>query len=646
MKLNRLTVKNFKSIPPAGVSVEFRDRFVALVGKNNAGKSNIIEAIGMLFGSKNPRYLPIPSEFFHDPSRPLSIEAEFSGATYGDGKSVGLSDAQCHALTPKDKQGQPKPGNGAILLKLDVPAAGGDGGKGGNDDEDDDEAKQTFTIIVGEKSEIKRNEAIRKAVVKHILVPPLRDEDKLLSPSTWTAYGRMLRDILADSDQAAALTKMIADTSAKMQALLQDEADTLSAAAQCTAYVDEVAFRFTKDGNPTELLRNLSLAVTFAGRTDDISAVGTGTQSAVIIGVLELCLRHKARRGVRFFVIEEPELFLHPHAQRYVARLLRRISEEEKSYVLITTHSPSVLADTDLLDVIRVDRDASGATGCRRVPAEFPGLAKAERILTAETCEMMFADRVVLVEGPSESKLLPRLSTLPAAGGSGIHRDFDGLNVSVTNVGGKEHFAPFTDVLDHFGVSWRIVADADAIDGSALQSYFERAGIESLTTPDEKRRKLREAGIAVLSKGEIEDYYPHAAVASIAGCAPAEVAEKIVAHRASYDDPSAAQIVEAVVTDHHDSIKSAAAERIPKLVNAWYSQSLQRLRDGGALKQSQRKTGDALGAWLRLGKPIIASKVASWICDHPTELPQELRNLLDWVSAGLAAKPAKDGNKA
>ena len=396
MKLDRLSVKNFKSIPAAGVSIDFRERFVALVGKNNAGKSNIIEAVGMLFGSKNPRYLSFSRDVFHDPRLPLAIEAEFLEASYGDGKAIGLSDPQCHALTPKDKQGNPKPGHGRIMLKLEVPATDGSSASGGADDEEEDEAKQSFTITVAEKTEIKRNEDIRKAIVKHILVPPLRDEHEILAPSTWTAYGRMLRDILAESDEAAALTKMIAETSAKMQEVLQKEADTLSAAAQCTAYVDEVAFRFTKDGNPTELLRNLSLAVTFAGRTDDISAVGTGTQSAVIIGVLELCLRHKARRGVRLFVIEEPELFLHPHAQRYVARLLRRIAQEEKSYVLITTHSPSVLADTDLLDVIRVDRDADGGTGCRRVPPEFPGLEKAERILTSETCEMMFADRVVL----------------------------------------------------------------------------------------------------------------------------------------------------------------------------------------------------------------------------------------------------------
>jgi len=150
----------------------------------------------------------------------------------------------------------------------------------------------------------------------------------------------------------------------------------------------------------------------------------------------------------------------------------------------------------------------------------------------------------------------------------------------------------------------------------------------------------------VLSKGEIEDYYPHGALASIAGCTADEVAAKLDEHRASYDDPSAAQIVEAVVSDHHEAIKSAAAARIPKLVQAWYSQSLQTLRDGGALKHAQRKTGDALGAWLGLSKPIIAAKVAGWITDNPLELPPELRNLLDWISAGLVAQPAKDRDKS
>lgn len=54
MRLSRIAIKNYKSIAPAGIEVRFRDRFVALVGKNNAGKSNVLEAVGLLLVPKNP----------------------------------------------------------------------------------------------------------------------------------------------------------------------------------------------------------------------------------------------------------------------------------------------------------------------------------------------------------------------------------------------------------------------------------------------------------------------------------------------------------------------------------------------------------------------------------------------------------------
>ena len=57
MKLDRITIKNFKSISPNGIEIGFKSGLVVLVGKNNAGKSNILEAAGLLFGNKNPRYV-------------------------------------------------------------------------------------------------------------------------------------------------------------------------------------------------------------------------------------------------------------------------------------------------------------------------------------------------------------------------------------------------------------------------------------------------------------------------------------------------------------------------------------------------------------------------------------------------------------
>lgn len=646
MRLTRITIKNYKSIPSEGVTIEFRERLLVLIGKNNAGKSNLLEAAGFLFGAKNPRYLSFDGNQYNDPSQPIIIEAEVIGATYGDGKSVGLSDAQCHALMRKERKGSPSASSGKILLRLEVP------GKQPSDeltvplveDEDsdkgeEDDAKQSFTMILADKTEVKRNDGIRRALVSHILVPPTRERSDILSPSAWTAYGRMLRDIVADSGRLDELVEMIDQASTTLREILSQETKTIAKAAKSTAYVDDVTFQLTKDGNPIELLRSLSLSVTYSGRTEDISTVGTGTQSAIIIGVLELCLRHKSKTGLRLFVVEEPELFLHPQAQRYFTRLLQKIAEEEGSQVIITTHSPTITADLDILDVIRVHRDKTGATGCRRIPTDFDGLDRAERILTSATSEMLFADRAVLVEGPSELELLPSLSTIVRDAATHQYLDFDRLNISVVSVGGKNYFAPFTSLLDHFGIDWRIVADQDALTGDVLASYHERAEITSDLQPEEKRRRLLRIGVGVLRKGEIEDYYPDDSLAAIGGCSVDEVSAKITEHKIAYDEPTTCGIVKAVICDHFEAIKNASEQRLPKLAQAWYSQSIQNLRQSGEIAEASRKTGEALEKWLHLSKPLIALNVARWMLSDPSRVPPELVKLVRWLASGLRNDP-------
>jgi predicted ATP-dependent endonuclease of OLD family len=110
MKIERIFISNFKSIPQDGVTLKFRDGMIALVGKNNAGKSNILEAIGILFGSKNPVYSPFPKDCFNDPTQPIIIEAEIIELDWGAGKSIGLSDQQCQNLRHEGKRVETRAG--------------------------------------------------------------------------------------------------------------------------------------------------------------------------------------------------------------------------------------------------------------------------------------------------------------------------------------------------------------------------------------------------------------------------------------------------------------------------------------------------------------------------------------------------------
>lgn len=645
MKLDRITVKNFKSVPPAGVEINFTSGLVVLVGKNNAGKSNILEATGLLFGSKNPRYIAVPPDRFNDPAQDIVIEAEFSGVTWGDGKHLGFSDSQCGSLTHEGKRVQTAAGH--ITFRLTIPpVASGEADPGDDEGDEGAERKRSFEVFLANRYELKRNEEFRKALIKYLVVPSVRDHSELLAPSTWTAYGNMLRAILSESDKLGDLQTLIDDASRQLQAILKQEATTLTKCAKTTAYVDNIDFQLTKDGNLLELLRNLSVSVSYGSRTEDISLCGTGTQSAVIIGVLELCLRHRSRTGIRLFVVEEPELFLHPHAQRHVADLLRRIAREQSSQVILTTHAASVLAQTDMLDVVRVDRSGDGATRCLRIEAAPERIDAWERTLTAETCEMFFADRVGLVEGPSESILLPRIAKRITAGDKALC-DLDRRNVSVVNVGGKERFKVFTELLDQVQVEWRIITDRDAISGDTLATFKARSGVEPTAPVKDQAVALRKVGVAVLSKGEIEDYYPLAALAELAGCSESEAEQAIADRRLEFEDPTARTLVESVIRDHQKEICEADSARLHKLVTKWYDQSLQAMRAGGAVGQLERKTGDVLSRWLKMSKPELAQRVATWMVEDPDRIPGPLCRLVSWIvepKEELAADLQREGS--
>lgn len=57
MRLEQIYVSNYKSISPKGITINFHQGLAVMVGKNNAGKSNILEAVGYLLGYKNPRLI-------------------------------------------------------------------------------------------------------------------------------------------------------------------------------------------------------------------------------------------------------------------------------------------------------------------------------------------------------------------------------------------------------------------------------------------------------------------------------------------------------------------------------------------------------------------------------------------------------------
>jgi hypothetical protein len=506
---------------------------------------------------------------------------EFSGLQWGDGAKLGLSQAQCAMLTKPAKGTEP----GNLSSNVFIPPIDPVSSPPAAADEDADPEKKTCTITLAAKHVVHRAEPIRGKLTKCIQVPALRDHADLLSASGWTPYGAMLRGILEDNPKLEELRQLIQQTNTVLTGLLSEETKAITSTAKTAAYVDAVNFKFTKEDHPSELLRNLTLSVSYGGRADDISRAGTGTQSAVIIGMLELALRHRAAAGIRVFCVEEPELFLHPQAQRRMAALLRQLAAEPGNFVFITTHSPEIVLGCAIEDVFRIERGVNHETRVWHV-SEPAVTRELEKKLTRETAEMVFADRVIFTEGESEPHFLPLVSRV-VKDSAGVTCDYDTRNISAVKAQGKSSFKNYTKAADGLGVHWRIVTDADALDDNALDHFYAIAGVEKTAAAEERRTALRKIGVAVLTHGEIEDYYPRSALSAIAGCTVAEVPHALTQHRTRQNS-------------------------------------------------SERKTGDTVKDWLRpRSKPEIARLVATWIQAHPEQLTDNLKSLIKWTVINL-----------
>src|SRR5690606_35321848 len=81
--------------------------------------------------------------------------------------------------------------------------------------------------------------------------------------------------------------------------------------------------------------------------------LGLGIQSAIVVGIFEAFRQMGTQCGT--LALEEPEMYLHPQAQRYFYRLLCEMADENQCQVIYSTHSP-IFADVSRFEGLRLVR--------------------------------------------------------------------------------------------------------------------------------------------------------------------------------------------------------------------------------------------------------------------------------------------------
>lgn len=203
-----------------------------------------------------------------------------------------------------------------------------------------------------------------------------------------------------------------------------------------------------------------------------VESLGAGLQSVLTMAVAQLSMVSQSNR---LLLLEEPEAFLHPSAQRTIAQ---QIFGKDGTQTIATTHSGAILAEVSPSNVVVLRSHsaypAAGATDIQE--------SKDRYLMSSAAAQTMFDRSFLLVEGPGDVAFLESLrrrlyAELPA---SVLNR------MRVSAVGSKTAFGPWLRLLRRY-----------ANPGSGDLAFNVLVCADSIDAGPDVVRALRESGIVV-----------------------------------------------------------------------------------------------------------------------------------------------------
>ena len=448
-----------------------------LVGSNGAGKSTVLDAIDFLLGEHWPSLsqLEVPGDFTGlDNSRSLCIQAWFDPVlTYDDAMNVshevGAIEFACQPYVRRTGNKVPgdlrdtvrplSPGGEEIMVCVRRPQKG---------------QKPQFQPLTSLSSGLREQARVLSiSEVRNAASQLPGRRGSILARLLNEARGSFLRDeggqrTAFRSQYANAVEALRTESVKEIETAIQDTARRmLGFKGAAPASRLGVEFGFADPGNPHSALRLLC-------RQGDLvlpaEALGLGEQSAIVVGLFE-AFRQRGT-ALNTIAIEEPEMYLHPQAQRYFKRLLTDLVDQQHAQIVMTTHS-TIFADMGRFREVRlIKRGTSGCSEVCRIDDqedqqfldEQLAREKLAQYIDAQTGELLFATGVLLVEGHGD-----RLAVTEVAEKLSVDLDAEGL--SVIGCGGKNAIPFFARLCRSLQIPFVVLHDLDLYEGDSLPSW-------------------------------------------------------------------------------------------------------------------------------------------------------------------------------
>jgi putative ATP-dependent endonuclease of the OLD family len=428
--ISKIYIKNFRSIK----NLEFEPRnLCALVGQNNVGKSNILLAIDMLLGEQWPTYRIKAEDIYgNDDTLTVQIKIMFDspiphkyyGTTYevyGLHLEYGPTTQSIYCLNEREQ------------------------------------------IITNRSGTPIYANNITRANVPCVLIEVDRDLEKELRGSQWTIFGRLLKEIEKDftsnetrkndydCKMGDACSLLRTDKFNKLENSIREQVKKLTG-------FNNADLKFTSS-DILDNYKSLKLVVKESPEFDEFSALemGAGIKSAIFISIMEAYRQLKGEGSI--LIIEEPEVYLHPHARRFFYKLLKELSEQGNQ-IFYSTHSSEFVNLPDFESICLVRKNhIDGTTIHQLMDIDIPPGSKDElKLLTqfdVRRNEMFFAKKVLLVEGQTERFSLPYLFLLKGY-------DLYDKGISIIDSESKDNLEYFIKILNASNIPFVVLHDDDS----------------------------------------------------------------------------------------------------------------------------------------------------------------------------------------
>ena len=190
----------------------------------------------------------------------------------------------------------------------------------------------------------------------------------------------------------------------------------------------------------------------------DISRNGLGLNNLIYITlILEAFEQRISTADVagQLLLIEEPEAHLHPQLQRALFKVL----SIKSSQVIVTSHSTHISSQARLESLVSFTNSPHGTIANRLALSENLAdkeIKDLERYLDATRSTLLYARKVILVEGPAELFLIPRM--IESVKGINLDR----YGISVIPIYGT-HFESYAKLFSDDGLPKKcaILTDGD-----------------------------------------------------------------------------------------------------------------------------------------------------------------------------------------